>query len=156
MEPFESYPEWLKNNPRCLGGGSSRTGYGLVLQRITKQTECAYCELSMVNTYHHWLHMTVDHVIPGYMAKHEGWREWVDNANNMVICCSACNGFLNGFRLAADTRPPSTFEEFVARRDSLFSEKKARALKRHEHERCIFEKRPWEKDLDCATLRRRP
>jgi hypothetical protein len=36
MEPFDSYPTWLRENPRCLGGGSCRTGYGLLLQRITK------------------------------------------------------------------------------------------------------------------------
>ena len=156
MEPFDSYPPWLRENPRCLGGGSCRTGYGLLLQQITRQTKCAYCGLDMAGSYEYWLHMSLDHVIPGYMAKREGWRTWVDNANNLVLCCSACNAFLNGFRIAADAAAPANFEGFERLRDSVFVQKKEQALQRHEHERRIFNSRPWEKDVDPSTLPRRP
>ena len=40
MEPFDSYPKWLRENPRCLSGASCRTGYGLMLQRIIKSRPC--------------------------------------------------------------------------------------------------------------------
>lgn len=156
MEPFDSYPEWLRESPRCLGGGSCRTGYGLRLQQITGQTACAYCGLDMVGSYHHWLHLTLDHVIPGYVAKMPGWREWVDNANNTVICCSACNAFLNGFRMPADAKPPSTFGEFVVLRSAVFHEKKTRALQRQDQERAVFEAKPWEQAIDPETLPKRP
>jgi len=155
MEPFDSYPEWLKDRPRCLTGGSCRTGYGLILQRITHQTRCAYCGMSLVDTYDHWLHMTVDHVIPGYMAKREGWGKWVDNANNMVICCSACNGFLNRFPMGTAPQAPTSFEEFAALRDSVFCQKRAQARARHERERGAFDGKPWEKEVDPSTLPRR-
>lgn len=154
-QPFGSYPEWLKDNPRCLAGTACRTGYGLMLQQITRQTSCAYCGMSMVDTYEHWLLMSVDHVIPGYMAKHEDWREWVDNANNMVICCSACNGFLNRFPMGTAPQAPTSFEEFAALRDSVFCQKRAQARARHERERGAFDGKPWEKEVDPSTLPRR-
>jgi hypothetical protein len=154
--PFGSYPNSLKDNPRCLAGTACRTGYGLMLQQITGQTRCAYCDLDISDTYDHWLHLSVDHVIPASMAKHEGWREWVDNADNMVICCSACNGFLNGFRICEDAVAPTTFEEFAALRAAVFRRKQAKALERHKGERQVFDSRPWEQEIDPDTLTRRP
>jgi len=155
MEPFDSYPTWLRDNPRCLAGTDCRTGYGLLLQQITRQTRCVYCGMSLVDTYEHWLHLTVDHVIPSYMMKEPGWREWADNANNMVICCSACNIFLNGFRIRPGTPTPTNWDEFECLRDSAFGQKREQARQRHCAERRIFEGRPWEKPVDPSTLPRR-
>ncbi len=66
MEPFASYPEQGRKplgRPRDLTG-ARRSGYGLSLQRMTGQSACAYCGLSLVDTYEHWLLMPVDHVVP--------------------------------------------------------------------------------------------
>jgi hypothetical protein len=106
----------------------------------------------MAGSYGNWLHMTLDHVIPSYLAHREGWHPWVDNANNLVLCCSACNAFLNGFRINASEAAPSNWDEFTRLRDSLFARKKEQALQRHQHERRAFERRPWEKELDPSTL----
>ncbi len=66
MEPFASYPEQGREplgRPRDLTG-ARRSGYGPSLQRMTGQPACAYCGLSLVDTYEHWLLMPVDHVVP--------------------------------------------------------------------------------------------
>jgi hypothetical protein len=156
MEPFAGYPSWLEHNPRCLRGSSCRTGYGLLLQQITRQTQCAYCGQSLIDTHEHWLLLSVDHVLPDYMKRHEGWREWVDNANNMVICCAGCNGFINGYRLPPETSAPTNFAEFVELRNWVFSGKKAHALDRLAREQEFYRSRPWEQEIDPKTLPRRP
>ncbi len=156
MEPFDRYPKWLEDNPRCLFGSGSRTGYGLVLQQITRQTSCAYCGLSLVDSYEHWLLLSVDHVIPQHMARHDGWREWADNANNMVICCSGCNGFLNGYRLKPEPSAPTSFAEFAELRNDVFAAKRVYAQSQRALAESFYSSKPWEREVDPAMLPRRP
>ena len=61
---------------------------------------CAYCDVSLVDDYYHWLLMSVDHVVPSSEAKRLGipvasYEDYI----NLVLCCSGCNGFGNRFRL---------------------------------------------------------
>ena len=53
MKPFDDYPESdAELLPRSTGD-NARHGYALQLQRLTKQTECAYCNVSLVDDYGH-------------------------------------------------------------------------------------------------------
>jgi hypothetical protein len=144
MKPFDSYPKWGTIDPRCLGGGSCRTGYGAKLQQLTGQTTCAYCGLDLTDAYEHWVLLSVDHVIPGSVIRThgDGWRQWVDNLHNLVICCSACNGFSNRYRPSLG-EPPATFEEFCQVRDRVFAERMERVQERRRLEQRLFETRPW-------------
>ena len=74
MEPFFSYPGHGRQplgRPRDPTG-ACRSGYGLGLQRLTGQTSCAYCGVSLVDTYAHWLLLSVDHVVPRGEAQRLG------------------------------------------------------------------------------------
>jgi hypothetical protein len=155
MEPFDGYPDWLRDNPRCLGGGNCRTEYGLRLQQITGQRSCVYCGLSLADTYEHWLLLSVEHVLPQQtMSRGPEWKQWVDNVYNLAICCQPCNTLLNGFRLAPEVGAPTTYDGFFALRDAFFSEKKAYVQKWHEAQRRIFDTKPWDRPLDPSTLPR--
>jgi hypothetical protein len=64
MSPFDDYPDQARIllGPRL--DGNSRSEYGLWLMQNAKQTACAYCGLSFVKCFEHWLLINVDHVIP--------------------------------------------------------------------------------------------
>lgn len=144
MMPFDSYPH---GGNRLLGrrsGANCRHEYGLRLQRLTGQENCAYCGLRLVDSYEHWLMMSVDHVVPTrtgtvFMIS----TDWLEDYSNHVLCCSACNGFGNRYTLMPDTRSPSSIEEFFSLRDRVFLERKTLILLAHEKERAFFEKKPW-------------
>ena len=100
MRPFDQYPNDGSEIMRKMKGGNSRRGYGLELQILTGQTECAYCGVSLVDDFYHWLLLSVDHVIPQKESQRLGIPiEWFDSYSNLVICCSGCNGFDNRKKL---------------------------------------------------------
>jgi hypothetical protein len=149
MEPFDKYPDWLKEYPKCIGGASCRYEYGLRLQRITGQTTCAYCGLDMAGDYRNWLQLSVDHVIPVNTITKElpEWKQWVENAFNKVICCRACNEFFNQHKLKDIKQLPTSWEEFENIRDEIFLKKKEIACARHGKEYDFFLQRKWEAPL---------
>ena len=57
MMPFDRYPGRGTMFLGKCGGANCRHGYGLMLQQLTGQTSCAYCGLSLIHTYEHWLLM---------------------------------------------------------------------------------------------------
>ena len=62
MKPFDSYPgDRIELLPRS-GGANARREYGLKLQRLTGQSSYAYCGVSLVDDYYHWILLNVDHV----------------------------------------------------------------------------------------------
>src|SRR5262249_16004750 len=69
MEPFDLYP---KGGKELLGGfgrgytirGNTRKIRGPHFMRKTRQTACAYCGLSFVESFENWLQMQLDHVVP--------------------------------------------------------------------------------------------
>jgi hypothetical protein len=143
MEPFDHYPTDV--DPRCLRGQACRTGYGAQFQRLTGQTNCAYCGLDLTDSYEHWLLLSLDHVLPQRLIRTRGeaWREWVDSLHNLVLSCLHCNTFLNGFRLQGDPPAPASFKSFCQLRDAEFVRRKQWVLERHAREQREYGKQPW-------------
>lgn len=134
----------LLGRPRNLTG-ACRSGYGLSLQRLTGQTFCAYCGVSLVDTYHHWLLMSVDHVVPGGEARRLGvGAQYYEDAINLVLCCAGCNGFGNRYRCEALARSLWTLDEFLELRDVVFDGRFQRIATRRAAETDLFDSRPWE------------
>lgn len=146
MNPFDTYPD---NGRKLLGnvtGANCRHEYGLTLQRLTGQRSCAYCDLSLVDTYEHWLMLSVDHVVPRKAGLELGIpAQWLHDYSNLLLCCSACNGFRNRYRVHSDAKAPESLDDFFALRDRIFGERKIAILKCHESERQFFNGRPWER-----------
>jgi 5-methylcytosine-specific restriction endonuclease McrA len=141
--PFDSYPGKGRKLLGPVSRGNCRHEYGLQLQRLTGQTHCAYCGISLVDTFEHWLNMAVDHVIPtstcNAMAIREEWR---DDYSNRVLCCTACNTFVNRYKPPVAKRP-SNLEEFFDLRDDIFEDRKKRILERREQEERFYQTAPW-------------
>jgi hypothetical protein len=146
MSHFDSYPGAGRELLGKCSGGNCRHEYGLKLQRLTGQTACAYCELSLVDTYEHWLLMSVDHVIPTRTGLALGISaDWLADYCNTVLCCWACNGFGNRYQLAAETIVPTDFAAFVKLRDETFALRKTLILGCHPKERQFYDSLPWER-----------
>jgi hypothetical protein len=111
---------------------------------LTGESSCAYCGVSLVTDYHHWLLMSVDHVVPGGEARRVGIAaQLYEDAINLVLCCSGCNGFGNRYRCVAELQPAWTLEEFLTLRDRIFAERFERIAARRAVEIALFESRPW-------------
>lgn len=147
MRVFDMYPyagRALLGRPRDLTG-ACRSGYGLGLQRLTGQTACAYCGVSLVDTYHHWLLMSVDHVVPSGEARRLGvGAQYFEDAINLVLCCAGCNGFGNRYRCEAPAQRIWTLDGFLALRDFMFDDRFQRIAIRRATEIDLFDSRPWE------------
>jgi len=137
------FPHNIKDLNAKLRTGSARHDYGLQLAEMTNWNgECAYCTRDLISTYESWLHLQVDHVIPRYLAKHnyKSVKKWIESIPNCVICCAACNAFLNKFEVDAD--PPKTADDFFSIRNQIFTKKKNQATERHKKE-CEMYKEKW-------------
>lgn len=134
--PDRPFARYTHAGLRPLGipaGDTARHGYGPRVFALCGY-QCAYCGYEMSKPYENWLNLSVDHVVPAYLAK-VGWpREWVLDKINLVTACRACNEFLNGYRVT-DTGQPATLPEFTEVGDRVFDEKLDAARKRHELER---------------------
>jgi hypothetical protein len=146
--PFDRYPG---GGTMFLGkceGGNCRHGYCLTLQQLTGQTSCAYCGLSLVDTYEHWLLMTVDHVIPTKAGLALGIEQsWLDDFCNTVLCCSGCNSFRSRYELPATAPSPTDVDGFAALRDAIFAARKDLIVSALHEEREFYRGRPWEQRL---------
>ena len=92
MKPFDDYPEDGIGLLPMRKGANARHEYGLALQKLTGQTECAYCEVNLTDDFHRWLLLSVDHVIPVSKCIRLGIpEEWAESYSNMVISCLGCN-----------------------------------------------------------------
>jgi len=135
-------------------GGNCRHGYGLKLQRLTGQTLCAYCGLSLVETYEYWLLMCTDHVVPTRTGLLFGiQRTWLEDYCNRVLCCSGCNGFKNRFRVPPESMVPEAVGGFVELRNTIFARRKELILASLATEREFYRSRPWEKRLAPVASR---
>ena len=143
--PFELYPgDGLSLLPK-MTGDTARRHYGLKLQQLTRQTRCAYCDISLVDDFRHWLLLSVDHVIPTAQGKRLGVpNDWCDSYSNIVLCCSGCNGFDNRYQISVDELPENwTVKTFCQLRNRVFSDRKAKILLRSAEEIRFFESEPW-------------
>lgn len=155
VEPFDSFPEGGRTRlgvPRP-GNASCRAGYGKALQQLTGQTACAYCGVDLTADYYRWLLLTVDHVVPrGYGASAGIPREFIEDAFNLVIACSGCNGFANLYKWKGETPEEWTDASFADVRDRVFVERKAAIDARREREKEVFATRPWEPASTSAPV----
>ncbi len=154
MMPFDAYPGGGNELLGKCPGGNCRRGYGLKLQRLTGQTTCAYCGVSLVDTYDHWLLMCTDHVIPtgtGLALGIDGI--WLEDFCNRVLCCSGCNGFKNRFQLPTESVLPAEIKGFVALRDAIFAARKELIVAASQTEREFYSGRPWERKLVLGVSR---
>jgi len=154
MTPFDQYPGGGRELIGKCPGGNCRKGYGLKLQRLTGQTACAYCGLSLVDTYEHWLLMCTDHVVPASTGAAFGISPvWLEDLCNRVLCCSGCNGLKNRFELPLETILPTEVAAFVEVRDAIFSLRKSAILAAVEMEREFYRGRPWERRVATGVSR---
>lgn len=126
MRPFDDYPQGGYTILRKLRGDNARRGYGHWLVEHG-QKSCAYCALSLVDSYEHWLLLTVDHVIPVSEGRRLRIpRDWYESYSNIVLACSGCNGFRNRYEVSWQ-EPKESWEEseFFTFRDRVFQEKDA-------------------------------
>lgn len=147
MQPFDSFPKGgaVPLGRPSWGNGTSRTGYGLSLQRLTGQTHCAYCQLDLVGSFQNWLMLSIDHVVPSGQAKlHNIPVKFYEDAINLVLCCSACNGFGNRYACVV-VEPPVEWdiESFLRLRDAVFAERTVLIAERRTQERKLFDAKPW-------------
>lgn len=131
MKPFDDYPEGGYTILRKLKGANARREYGHWL--VTHgQSSCAYCGMSLVDSYQHWLLLTVDHVIPVSDKDRRGGhrlgipKQWHESYSNIVLACSGCNGFRNRYEVSWQ-EPEEYWKEsdFFEFRDRVFREKSA-------------------------------
>lgn len=142
MEPFDKYPQRgraLLGKPRNIS--NTRQGQGLELFKLTGQSTCAYCDVSLVDDYYHWLLVAVDHVIPNGESKRLNIpSDFSGDVMNLVLCCSGCNGFRNRYVATADSRERWSLEAFLAIRDATFLERKKQIAQRRAEEMDFFHK----------------
>ena len=131
MKPFDDYPGGGYTILRTLKGGNARREYGHWLVE-RGQTSCAYCRMILVDSYEHWLLLTVDHVVPvSDRDRREGHRlgipkNWHESYSNIVLACSGCNGFRNRYEVSwQEPREKWDECEFFKFRDRVFQEKAA-------------------------------
>ncbi len=148
MNPFDDYPD---KGRRLLGQprrqGNCRHGYGLDLQKHAGATLCAYCGMSLVDDYHHWLLMCVDHVIPlSQAAELQIPDKYSKDLVNCVLACSGCNTLDNRYRVPEEWTKnlrPGELDDLLALRDRVFEDRNQRVAERRRKEMAFFDTRPW-------------
>ena len=147
MKPFEDYPYGGREPLGHSNKDACRTGYELELQRLTGQTCCAYCGVSLVDDYYRWLLVSVDHVVPRSAALLLGIPPaYTEDFFNQVLCCSGCNRFGNRYAVPpvlGQALPEWQRDRFVELRDRVFNDRRERIAKRRAIERAHFERQPW-------------
>ncbi|MFQ6030785.1 MAG: HNH endonuclease [Dehalococcoidia bacterium] len=145
MMPFEKYPgDGAELLPR-MASGTARRDYGLKLQRLTGQTHCAYCGISLVDSFDHWLLLSVDHVIPSSECKRIGIpTDWAESYSNTVLCCLGCNGFGNRYTIPWNESAETwSLDRFFCLRNRVFDDRKSKIMFRRAEEVRFFENKPW-------------
>jgi hypothetical protein len=144
MMPFDAYPHRGRRPFGHCNGDNCRHEYGLRFQRLTGLGVCAYCGLSLVDSYDHWLKMSVEPVVPLKAARELNIpADWAEDYCNMVLCCSACSEFGQLCELMPDLAAPTNFDEFVGVRDHVFAERKKIILLTHQQELAFYDSKPW-------------
>ena len=146
MRPFDLYPNDGVSILPKMKLTNCRHEYGLKLQQLTKQTECAYCGVDLTSDFYRWLLLSVDHVIPVNECKRLGIPEdWAQSYSNVVLCCLGCNGFNNryqihNYNLILEWTP----KEFFNLRNEVFNERKKIIGDIRAREISYFNSHPWE------------
>ncbi|MCL5102809.1 MAG: HNH endonuclease [Armatimonadetes bacterium] len=147
MKPFDDYPgEGKELLGKLRKNWNCRHGYGVDLLRRTGHRRCAYCGVNLVDDYHHWLLLCVDHVVPIAEAKKLSVPDdFITDMINLVICCIGCNGFGNRFDFSTvKAHEKWTVKEFVKLRDRVFAQRMVGIGERRAEEMSYFDSKPWE------------
>lgn len=142
MRPFDAYPDKGRKMLGMAKGSTTRHDHFTKLRELTGQTSCAcaYCGMSLIDSYEHWFMITLDHVVPRKAGAAIGISsEWLNDYANIVLCCSACNDFANRYTLPENTKCPETCDEFFILRDKIFAERKQRICEKRRDERKFFD-----------------
>ena len=144
MKPFDDYPDGGNTILRKMGRANARREDGLWLMQNANQDKCAYCGVSLVDNYDHWLLLNLDHVIPAKECDRLGIPvEWHHSFTNAVLACFGCNLFDNRYKIQWQQPKPTsewTLPQFVELRNKVFQERKGRILKRRADEVDFFER----------------
>ena len=142
MKPFDDYPGGGKRILKSMGRANARREDGLWLMEYASQDSCAYCDVSLVDTYHHWLLLNVGHVVPARECARLGIPDgWHHSFTNTVLSCFGCNLFDNRYSVTWQVpRAPDdwTVREFITLRDSVFRERHRRIGERRDREIRFF------------------
>ena len=135
-------PEVGRSILRKMGRTNSRREDGLWLMDHAGQSGCAYCGVSLVDDYNHWLLLNVGHVIPERECKRLGIpEEWHHSFTNTVLACFGCNLFDNHYTVSWEHRREVWKEsDFTDLRDRVFQERMTRIQSRREDEIRFFNK----------------
>lgn len=119
------------------------------MQRRTGQRACAYCGQCLIDTYTHWLLLTVDHVVPTSVGLQLGIPGMLmEDCINKVLACAGCNGLGNRYRhVPSTTTDEWSLDTFVTLRDTIFGERALLIQKLRAIDVSFFESRPWEAAL---------
>ncbi len=155
MEPFDDYPEGGRTILEKKGDSDSRHKEGLWLMENAKQYRCVYCDVSLVDEYYHWLLLNAGWVIPVSQCRQLGIPdEWSHSFTNAVLACYGCKGFDNKYTIDRQQLKAAggtwTVPEFIALRDKVFTERKARICKRRAQEVQFFEREVKQYDADVV------
>jgi hypothetical protein len=143
MQPFDGYPGEGRLLLGRIGTGNARQGYGLRLAQLTGATACAYCGVSFIDDYYHWLLLQVDHVVPVSVAgAYAIPKTFYEDAINMVLACSGCNSFKNRYLHVPEHAGEWSLAAFVALRETIFLERSRVIAERRVQELEFFE-RVW-------------
>ena len=142
MKPFDDYPGEGNIVLKKMDHTNARREDGLWLMENAGQDMCAYCGISLVDDYYHWLLLNVDHVIPAKECNRLNIPgDWHHSFANAVLACSGCNQFDNHYTVKSQ-RPRVAdgwkVSDFVSLRDRVFKERKRRILKRRDDEVRFF------------------
>jgi hypothetical protein len=145
MKPFAQYPDDGISILPVRTVTNCRHGYGLTLQKLTGQSECAYCGVDLTADYYRWLLLSVDHVIPVKECARLGIiDDWSESYSNMVICCLGCNGLNNRYRVNGyEHKSTWTLKEFFQLRNVVFEERESIIKKSRLNEIAFFNCHPW-------------
>jgi len=143
VEPFSRYPAIGDSILKKMGRTNARREDGLWLMENTGQISCAYCKVSLVDEYYHWLLLNVDHVVPVKECERLGIPvEWRHSFTNAVLACFGCNLFDNRYSISWQTAQSHwTVEEFITLRNKVFIERRRRILSRKADEVQFFRER---------------
>ncbi len=138
LKPFDAYPEGGNTILKRMGRTNARREDGLWLMKNALQDRCAYCGVSLVDEYHHWLLLNVDHVIPVSECSRLGIpRDWHHSFTNAVLACFGCNLFDNRYTIQWTSPKPEaswTVSDFIVLRNEVFEERMARVSVRRVEE----------------------
>ena len=82
------------------------------------------------------------------IALHEATRSrlpinWLEDYSNLVLACSACNGFKNQYKLPEEMLLPQSLDEFFDLRDQVFRWRVPLINECRKAENEFFQTEPW-------------